>query len=86
MGSPQRHAQIPRRTTMPATKTHHASAAHSDATTRGKAGRGLGDQRAGELDMGAASRAGRTPGIVGEPEAKRRPGSKQGGHGAQGAR
>jgi hypothetical protein len=39
MGSPQRRAQIPRRTTMPATKTHHASAAHSYATTRAMAKR-----------------------------------------------
>jgi hypothetical protein len=38
----RRRAQISRRSTMPATNTHHASAAHSDAMTRAMASKELG--------------------------------------------
>jgi hypothetical protein len=59
MGSPQRRAQIPRRTAMPVTKTHHASAAHGDATTRAMASRERtrrgNSTRAGKLHGAVAS-------------------------------
>jgi hypothetical protein len=38
----RRRAQIPRHTTIPATKTHHASAAHNDATTKAMTSKELG--------------------------------------------
>jgi hypothetical protein len=38
----RRRAQISRRSTMPATNTHHASAAHNDAMTRAMASKELG--------------------------------------------